>query len=279
MADNEYLTVPELAELLRVKERKIYDLAASGEVPCSRATGKLLFPSEAVRAWIGVQATAKAPTVVLGSHDPLLDWAIRNSGCGLATFFDGSHDGIARFKAGEGVATGLHLFDPASDRWNIPFVTSTDAALIRLARRRRGIVCAEGTQIRSFADLAGRSFVPRQTAAGASSLFQHFATQAGLSLNSLRLTDTARTEDDAVQSVLRGEAEACFGLEHHAQLFNLRFVPVVEECFDLLIDRRAWFEPPLQRLMAFLRSERFTARAMSQGGYDLSELGQVIWNA
>lgn len=31
-----YLTVPELAELLRIKERKVYDLAASGAVPCSR---------------------------------------------------------------------------------------------------------------------------------------------------------------------------------------------------------------------------------------------------
>ena len=41
--EHEYLTVRELAALLRLKERKIYDLAASGKVPCSRATGKLLF--------------------------------------------------------------------------------------------------------------------------------------------------------------------------------------------------------------------------------------------
>ena len=39
-----YLTVRELAELLRVKERKIYQLVADGEVPCRQVTGKLLFP-------------------------------------------------------------------------------------------------------------------------------------------------------------------------------------------------------------------------------------------
>ena len=36
----EFLTVRELAAFLRVKERKVYSLAASGEIPCSRATGK-----------------------------------------------------------------------------------------------------------------------------------------------------------------------------------------------------------------------------------------------
>jgi len=30
--------------LLRITERKVYDLAATGKVPCSRAMGKLLFP-------------------------------------------------------------------------------------------------------------------------------------------------------------------------------------------------------------------------------------------
>ena len=42
--DHEYLTVKELAALLRLKERKVYDLAASGAVPCSRATGATSWP-------------------------------------------------------------------------------------------------------------------------------------------------------------------------------------------------------------------------------------------
>ena len=35
----EYLTTKELAELLRIKERKVYDLAAAGQVPCSKVSG------------------------------------------------------------------------------------------------------------------------------------------------------------------------------------------------------------------------------------------------
>ena len=33
--DPEFFTVRELADLLRLKERKVYDLAASGAVPCA----------------------------------------------------------------------------------------------------------------------------------------------------------------------------------------------------------------------------------------------------
>ena len=52
MAMTEYLTTRELADLLRIKERKVYDLAASGEIPCTRATGKLLFEREAINNWL-----------------------------------------------------------------------------------------------------------------------------------------------------------------------------------------------------------------------------------
>ncbi len=101
---SEFLTTRELAELLRIKERKVYDLAASGQVPCSKATGKLLFPRDAIDAWVAEHSSGlerysslAPPNVILGSHDPLLDWALRESRCGLASYLDGSTDGLQRF--------------------------------------------------------------------------------------------------------------------------------------------------------------------------------------
>ena len=43
-AQSDYLTTKELAELLRIKERKFYDLASNSEVPCILVVGKLLSP-------------------------------------------------------------------------------------------------------------------------------------------------------------------------------------------------------------------------------------------
>ncbi|MCA1284290.1 helix-turn-helix transcriptional regulator [Salipiger bermudensis] len=284
---HEYLTVRELADLLRLKERKVYDLAASGEVPCSRATGKLLFPAAEVRAWIaGAQSGAAStprPGVFLGSHDPLLDWAIRQSRCGLATFFDGSLDGLARYAAGEGVATGLHVRD-ADGAWNLRAARGVaegqNAVLIAFAGRRRGLVLREdGPRVGGLSDLGGLRLAPRQEGSGTAGLLRDLASEAGLDLSRIALTAMERSEDEAVQSVRRGEADVTFGLESVARAYGLNFVPVIEERFDLLIDRRAYFEPAMQGLIAFCRSDTFRQRAQSLGGYDISRLGEVVWNA
>ncbi|MFO7758598.1 MAG: helix-turn-helix transcriptional regulator [Roseovarius sp.] len=294
--DHDYLTVRELADLLRLKERKVYDLAASGAVPCSRATGKLLFPADEIRAWIAraqsgggptggtVAADAARPAILLGSQDPLLDWAVRQSRCGLATFHDGSMDGLDRFVRGEGMIAGLHIHDAATGQWNIPAVSEAashlNAVLISFADRRRGLVFRPGTDApRGLADLEGTRIVPRQAESGTDRLFREMAAQDGLDLGRLELAEIARTEDDAVEAVRRGEGDVAFGLESVAVRHGLRFQPVVTERFALLLDRRAWFEPQIRDLAAFCQSGRLAARAESCGGYDVTSFGTVLWNA
>ncbi len=286
----EFLTVRELAELLRIKERKVYDLAASGEVPVSRATGKLLFPAREVRDWIerarsgGKVELAARPPIVLGSHDPLLDWTIRQSQSGLATFFDGSMDGLARFARGEGVAAGLHIHDARSRSWNIVAASTMaqglNAVLVAFASRRRGLVIGDGLpEPKGIAGLAGLRVTPRQEDSGTAILFRELAAEAGLDLAQVALQPVARTEDDAVESVRRGESDVTFGLESVARSFGLRFVPLIEEQYALLVDRKAWFDPCFQKLIAFCQTDAFRQRAEGYGGYDVSEAGKVLWNA
>ena len=38
------LTTTEAADYLRIKERKLYELVADGAIPCTKVTGKWLFP-------------------------------------------------------------------------------------------------------------------------------------------------------------------------------------------------------------------------------------------
>lgn len=292
-----YLTVKELAALLRIKERKVYDLATSGAVPCSRATGKLLFPEADVRAWIAAHqrqgepparpssAAAKRPTVLLGSHDPLLEWAVRRSRAPLATLFGGSLDGLSRFRAGEGIAAGLHLYDPADGRWNIGAVEEAFAgqnvALISFARRRRGLLMRAGEKgaIRTVADCAGRRCVARQAEAGAQRLFVHCLSDAGLQPDDAEMTTTALSESDAALAVAEGEADVAFGLEALAEPFGLHFEPVTDERFDLLVDRAAYFDSALQSVLAFARGEELRQRAARIAGYDVGDVGTVVWNA
>lgn len=284
----EFLTVKELADLLRVKERKVYDLASAGTVPCTRATGKLLFPEADVRAWIeGKQtgAVALRPNVFLGSHDPLLEWALRQSQCGLATFFGGSTDGLARFKAGEGVASGLHIHDRDSDDWNVARVArdcrDLDVVLISWATRKRGLVVRQDTvgSFRSIRDIVGKRVAPRQQDSGSAVLTETLISEAGLADAAIEFTAPCHSEQDAVLAVSEGVAEVTFGLEAVAQQFGLGFVPLVDERFDIVVDRAAYFEAPIQALLKFCRSAAFRDRASALSGYSLDDLGVVRWNA
>lgn len=289
---SEYLTTKELADLLRIKERKVYDLAASGDVPCSRATGKLLFPRRAVEAWLAENSTGLAavnvnprPAVVLGSHDPLLDWALRESRSGLASFFDGSLDGLDRFADREGVATGLHVFDAETDSWNVPSVAGRfsreNVVLVEWAVRQRGLVMRDedSGRLSGLADLKGARIVPRQPEAGSQHLFEHLMGASDLSPGDVTFTSPVRNESDAALAVSDGDADAAFGLAAMAEQFRLHFVPLVTERFDLLVDRQDWFDAPMQTLLEFCRGQQFAGKAATMRGYDVSGFGRVHFNA
>lgn len=279
-----FLTTREVASMLRVKERKVYDLAAAGEIPHRRMTGKLLFPAEELEAWIEGSRTvedADRPAVIAGSHDPLLEWAIHQSECGLATLFNGSLDGLASFTNREAMASGLHL--QADDGWNVSFVREAGArtsVLLSWAVRSRGLLLApelEG-RVRRLADLAGMRIVMRQPGAGARKLFEAWLEEDGLSAVELRMTtELARTEAAAAAAVAGGEADAAAGIESMARSYRLAFLPRMEERFDLLVDRRGFFTAPFQTLMKFAAGPAFRAKAGAMGGYDVSQLGEVRW--
>ncbi|MEM9550298.1 MAG: helix-turn-helix transcriptional regulator [Pseudomonadota bacterium] len=278
-----YLTTKEVAELLRVKERKVYDLAAEGDIPHRRITGKLLFPRAALLAWVnGPDGMAKTrPDVVAGSHDPLLDWAIRESGCGLATLFNGSLDGLDRYMAGDAALSGLHM--PETDGWNRNTVAErkpSNAVLIGWAIRRRGLLLSPRVHamIRTIADLRGHRIALRQPGAGASTLLVKMLAEAGLHPGDVTPTRTmAYTEGEAAAAVASGEADAALGLEPFATQYGLGFLPLTDEYFDLLIDRRAYFTNSIQILMHFTSSDAFAERAAAMGGYDLSPVRTVRW--
>lgn len=288
---SEYLTTTELAELLRIKERKVYDLAASGKVPCSRATGKLLFARTQINSWLadnssGFSITVPKPraNIFLGSHDPLLEWALMESRSGLASFFDSSFDGLERYQNHEGIATGLHIYDAASNQWNVPVVAERfshePAVLVEWAWRSRGLIVASGTrdEFKNITSLAGKRFVPRQAEAGSQQLFNHLLAAAGITPDQLELISAARGETYAAQAVQEGKADAAFGLEALAKQYQLDFIPLTKERLDLLVDRHFWFENPMQNLLSFCAQKPFRTRAAELGGYNVSNLGHVLFN-
>ena len=285
-----YMTVRELAEFLHIKERKVYALASEGKIPCSRATGKLLFPRAGVEQWLARHSTGggavssggEPPMVFAGSHDPLLDWALRESRCGIPTFFDGSLDGLRRLKDGEAAAAGLHIYEGGGEGWNVGHAEQDFAAaevvLLEWAWRERGLVLPQGNPkgLKKVKDLRGSLLVPRQPEAGSQLLLEALLEAEGLAAGDLELVDPpARSEADLVTAVAEGRADTGFGLGSIARQFRLDFVPVMRERYDVLVMRKSYFREPFQRFLEFCRSERLAAKAEQLGGYDISGFGRV----
>ena len=292
----------EIAEYLRIKERKVYDLVRQKRIPCTRVTGKWLFPRHLVDLWVaeGTDVPAAArnllpapPPVVVGSHDPLLDWCLRESGCELAMLPGGSLDGLRRLAAGEAVMCGLHVFDASagedgSGEYNVSVVSRTcqglDVVLVEWCWRDQGLVLAPGNPlaVSALQDLAGKRarVVTRQHEAGSQLLFVHLLADAGMRPGDIDTVEPpARNETDVGLAILEDKADAGLAIAAVAHQFRLDFLPLHRERFDLLVRRRDYFEPPFQKLRAFARSPAFQTRAKEMAGYDVSGLGRVVYNS
>jgi excisionase family DNA binding protein len=290
----EYLTTAEVAEYLRLKERTVYDLVRRQAIPCSRVTGKLIFPRRLVDRWVdaNVHAMEGAPTapppIVGGSSDPLLEWALRESDSGLATLFEGSAGGLKRFAAAEATAVGLHLKDSAGDDYNREAVRALssvhDIVLIEWAEREQGLVVARGNPLglETLADVAraGARIAGRQPGAGGQVLLEDLAERHHVDRTALRYCKRpALTESDVASAVADREADCGVAIGAVAKRFGLDFVALHRERFDIACRRRDFFEPPLQRLFAFARTPAFVEKAAQLGHYFVERTGDVRFNA
>ncbi len=289
----EMMTTAEVAEYLRIKERKVYELVRERRIPCSRAAGKWLFPRHLIDLWVmaGIEGTngrgEPPPPIVAGSQDPLLDWALQESGSELAMFACGSTVGLERLADGKAVAAGLHLLDPATGAYNVAAAAralgAVEAVMIEWGWRAQGLVVARGNPrgISGIADLAkpGIRVAHRQAGAGSALLFDDLLAKAGVDRKAIGfLPETSKGETELGLAVLEGRADAGLAVEGVAGQLKLDFVELARERFDLAIRRRDFFESPIQKLLAFARTGPFAARAAELGGYDISSLGRVVWN-
>lgn len=288
------LTTAEAADYLRLKERKLYELVAAQEIPCSKVTGKWLFPRADLDRWLlagmarppGV-VPAEPPPIVGGSHDPLLQWVLSESRAGLAILPEGSKTGYRRLLRGEVVAAAIHFHDPADPTVdaNIAWVSAEpslyDAVLFGFAAREQGLLVAPGNPLRldglSSAHARDARLVVRPEGAGAQQLLAMLLERERLSMAQFTTVGPAPTGPDIAQEIRAGHADCGIATRAVAIAAGLDFIPLATERFDLLMRQRDSYRPPLQRVLALLRSPAFSARARELGGLDVTGAGSIRW--
>ncbi len=286
-------TTAEAASYLRLKERKIYEMVAEGSVPCTKVTGRWLFPKAELDHWLATSVSRPAglarpepSPIVGGSHDPLLEWALRESGSGLATLAVGSEVGLHRFTAGETIAAAMHLHaldDPQADA-NVAAMINRgdmqDAVMIAFCRREQGFLLAPGNPLKigSIEDVIAKRarIAMRPPGAGAQLLLQALLQRAKAAPEKLvTVSPLCPTGPDIAQAIRAGRADSGIATRSVANSAGLDFVSIVWEPFDLVMRQRDYFRPSLQALLKFLHSDELVVRAREMAGYDLRETGNV----
>jgi putative molybdopterin biosynthesis protein len=296
----EFLTTSEAAEYLRLGERKLYELVTAGAIPCSKVTGKWLFPRHELDLWIlsglarppGMMSTSP-PAIVGGSHDDLLEWSLRQSGSGLASLTEGTLRGIERLQRGEVLATAIH-FHRADFSANIPGDANIsalrtlpglhDAVLVGIVRREQGLLLAPGNprDLHSLHDVisSGARMAIRHPGSGTQLLLDALLKRAGIGANELsRLEPACATGADLAAAVRAGSADCGIANRAVATSAGLDFIPLLWESFDLLMRQRSYFRPAIQALIGFLSDKRLTDRANELTGYDTAPAGQIRFAA
>ena len=228
--------------------------------------------------------------VVIGSHDPLLDELgdmlhVADSSVYMSSSHVGSMGGIMAVRRGEAHAAGCHLLDTATGEYNLAFIRKYfpkgGVRLIRCVGRQQGMMVAKGNplNIEKFADIAkeGVRYVNRQKGSGTRILTDYLCKQENLDVDAIYGYDREElTHTSVAVQIASGSADAGMGIYSAAKLYDLDFIPICIEEYDLIIPDHAWETPQVQQMIATMKTEEFKNKIIALGGYTVENPGEII---
>ena len=228
--------------------------------------------------------------VVIGSHDPLLDGLadmlhLENPSLYMSSSHVGSMGGIMAIRRGEAHAAGCHLLDTADGSYNRSFIKKYfpkgGVRLISCVGRQQGLMVAKGNplNITKFSDIAKDSvrYVNRQKGSGTRILTDYLCKQEGVDASAVYGYDREElTHTSVAAQIVSSSADAGMGIYSAAKLYDLDFIPICIEEYDLIIPDHAWDTPMVQELLSILKSDAFREKMLSMGGYTVDNPGEII---
>jgi excisionase family DNA binding protein len=291
-----FLTVKQVAEYLDVHEKKVYALAADGQIPATKVTGKWLFPRELVDQWLlesahgGVLADR---LVIAGSDDPLVYRAVMQlaneiQGRALISYTStGTQLGLALLARHRADVCGIH-WGPAAESQNRhvamirQYPPHREWVVLRAFYREHGLILAPGMHP-SDSDLTplfqpNVRWAMRQEGAGSQRFLRETLARHSVNPAGLRVTARAYSEREAAALVAMAQADAAPGARATAAEFGLDFLPIGWEAYDLVLLRGVYFRKLFHRLFEQLKGAECQRWAQLLRGYDFSDCGKLIWN-
>lgn len=229
--------------------------------------------------------------VILGSHDLALDVLttqlsqVHSAPLSVFTLPVGSLEGLVALRQGLAQMAGCHLLDAESGEYNLPYVRhlfpDREITLITLVHREQGLLVAPGNphKIRRLEDLTHPDvrIINRNRGSGTRLWLDHALSRFALPAQALcGYEREVRTHTAVAEAIHSGRADAGLGVEAAARKYNLDFIPLFQERFDLVMPREQIAEPRLRPLFDILSSLQFRRQVQELGGYQTDHTGNRI---
>ncbi|MEH7076326.1 helix-turn-helix transcriptional regulator [Neobacillus drentensis] len=299
-------TPDEVAQIFQISKHTVYELIKRGELQAFKIGNKMRIEhAELERYKENTKAPAKkspselstgtpsSPALSIrlsGSHDFLVEHFAKQAASALnlqiQPSFIGSLEGLMMLYRGQSDIAAIHLLDPTSQEYNLPFIHQLfvyeSILVLRLAARQQGFIVAKGNpkNIEDFSDLtrADIRFVNRQKGAGTRFLLDSKLSSNGIDPSKINGYSTEEWNHlSAASFISRGMADAAFGIQSAASHLGLDFIPIAKENFDLVFRFTAENKQSLTNLIQYLQSASFKDSLTDLEGYDISELGRITY--
>ncbi|HET6513658.1 MAG TPA: molybdopterin biosynthesis protein [Thermodesulfovibrionales bacterium] len=232
--------------------------------------------------------------VCIGSHDNALD-VLANSlkkRCpefSLSSAHVGSMGGLIALKKGEAHMAGTHLLDEETGLYNIPYILKLlpdrKIVLINLVYRQQGLLVRKSNprKIQGFEDLLREDvvFINRQQGAGTRLLTDKHLRELGIDPSRVKGYEREEyTHMGVASAVLTGIADTGLAILAAANALDLDFIPVARERYDLAIPYDFMELEMIKALLEIIREDReFRNAVVSLGGYDVSDMGKILYES
>ncbi|MEW9109897.1 MAG: helix-turn-helix transcriptional regulator [Cytobacillus gottheilii] len=294
---NKIYTPDEVAALLKISKHTVYELIKRGELASFKVGKKMRIEEQELnRLKTGamsapVKQSQSTQLRLAGSHDFLVESLVQyvsKDDLDIMPSYIGSLEGLMELYKGRCDIAAVHLLDPVSKMYNLPFIhqlfVHEKITVMRLAAREQGLITAAGNpqNIKGIKDLERNDliFVNRQKGSGTRFLFDTILSEEmmnPLTINGYKHEEW--THLSAASHISSGNADVSFGIKTAASRLHLDFIPIAVEQFDLVFKWTQKNENALQHIIDVLELTSFREHADTLAGYDGSQFGRITYDS
>jgi putative molybdopterin biosynthesis protein len=123
----------------------------------------------------------------------------------------------------------------------------------------------------------GVRYVNRQKGSGTRILIDYLCKKEGVDTAKIYGYDREEFTHTSVAAIIAaGSADAGLGVYSAAKMYDLDFLYICDEQYDLLIPDHAWELPIVQKVIEVLGSNEFQTRLEKLGGYTIEDPGATV---